>query len=236
MSALSGQAIVKCLQNETLVISPILSEDQIGLSSVDLRMGTVVLIAKAGAQSHVDPADYLRKPDDHDSIRDGKQKHERFDVPFRESFLLHPGTLALVPTFEWVKIPSNLQGVVTARSSWAREGLNIATATIVNPGYVGIVTLELANFGEIPIRLYPGLRLAQIAFYSLDTGAGAVKDVTLKKPRARVFRNRRSVRHDSVAMGAAGSAAGQFQMSFEPSAGNIAKGDSAFIVPKRTKL
>ncbi|NTZ82542.1 dCTP deaminase [Burkholderia metallica] len=231
MSALSKREIVERLRSESLVISPILSQDQIGLSSVDLRMGTVVLIAKAGAQSHVDPADYLRKPDDHDSIRDGKQKHERFDVPFRESFLLHPGTLALVPTLEWVKIPLNLQGVVTARSSWAREGLNIATATIVNPGYVGIVTLELANFGEIPIRLYPGLRLAQIAFYSLDANVETKKTGWLNKRHRRTAMNGKNAGRGVVASRVVTPNTGQFQMSFEPSAGNIAKGDSAFITP-----
>lgn len=207
MSALSRSAIVDRLCSNELVISPILSDDQISASSVDLRMGTVVLIARAGAQSHVDPFDYLGAPGDHDAIRNRKQKHARFDIPFHESFLLHPGTLALVPTLEWVKVPQNLQGIVTARSSWAREGLNIATATIVNPGYAGIVTLELANFGEIPIRLYPGLRLAQIAFYKLSED---------KEP-------------------AQPNATGQFSMSFEPSAGNIAKDDSAFIPTTRPR-
>jgi dCTP deaminase len=176
-----------------------------GASSVDLRMGTVVLLSRAGAQSHVDPRDYLKvsvAPDDHDTIRDGKQKHERFNVPFSKSFLLHPGALALVPTLEWVKLPFDLQGVVTARSSWAREGLSIATATIINPGYTGIVTLELANLGEVPLRLFPGLRLAQIAFYSL-VSADVATDKILQKS--------------------------QFNMSFEPSGGNIAKEDDQFM-------
>ncbi|MFM0549794.1 dCTP deaminase [Paraburkholderia sediminicola] len=210
MSALSRAAALKRIARGDLIVSPILSDAQLGPSSIDLRMGTVVLIAKAGAQSHVEPAAYLREETDprhHDAVRSKKQKHERYDVPFRQSFLLHPGTLALVPTLEWVKLPSDLQGVVTARSSWAREGLNIATATIVNPGYSGIVTLELANFGEIPIRLYPGLRLAQIAFYQLEDVGAPAPDEPL---------------------------AGQFQMSFEPSAGNIAKdGDGAFIQPRK---
>lgn len=141
-------------------------------------------------------------PTSHEVIRGKKQKHERFDVPFMQSFLLHPGALALVPTLEWVKIPYDLQGVVTARSSWAREGLSIATATIVNPGYIGIVTLELANLGEVPIRLYPGLRLAQIAFYRLESKDSTADQALLKS---------------------------QFDMSFEPSGGNIAKDDSPFI-------
>lgn len=205
MSALSRAAIEDRLTKD-LTVSPILDPEQLGPSSIDLRMGTVVMVARAGAQSHVEPSAY-QKSKDHDYVRERQQKHERFDIPFAKPFLLHPGTLALVPTLEWVKLPNDLQGIVTARSSWAREGLNIATATIVNPGYRGIITLELANFGEIPITLYPGLRLAQIAFYELVSG------------------NKQSNANTGIYKG-------QFKMNFEPVAGNIAKDDDYFIPVK----
>jgi len=167
-------------------------------------MGTVALVARAGRQPNVDPAIHAQSgKNSYASTERREQKHERFDVPFGQFFLLHPGSLVLVPTLEWVKIPSNLQGVVTARSSWAREGLNIATATIINPGYQGIVTLELANFGDIPIKLYPGLRIAQIAFYELHCHDEAMDKARLDNS--------------------------QFKMSFEPRAGNIAEGDEKFL-------
>ncbi len=120
--------MLRQLAERKLVISPLLAADQVGGSSIDLRMGTVVLMARAGSRSHVDPAAY-KTPNEYEGIESRKQKHERFDVPYLHSFLLHPGSLALVPTLEWVKLPRHLQGIVTARSSWAREGLNIATAT-----------------------------------------------------------------------------------------------------------
>jgi len=206
MAALSRSSILARLKlPDDLVISPILSDSQLGDSSIDLRMGTVALVARAGGQPTVDPAVQLSVNNDvHASTERREQKHERFDVPFGHSFLLHPGSLLLVPTLEWVKIPADLQGVVTARSSWAREGLNIATATIINPGYQGIVTLELANFGEIPIKLYPGLRIAQIAFYELRSD----------NPKAD-----KSYLDQS-----------QFKMSFEPQAGKIADGDDKFLL------
>lgn len=210
MTVLSKSRICERLKSRDLIISPILL-DQIGLSSIDLRMGTVVLVARAGAQSHVDPCAYrneAREDDDHDTIQDRKQKHERYDIPFKESFLLHPGSLALVPTLEWVVLPYNLQGIVTARSSWAREGLNIATATMINPKFRGIITLELANFGEIPIKLYPGLRLAQIAFYNIDCVEG----------------------DDNLDTDGDGS---QFNMNFEPKAGKLVKSDWPFV-PKKS--
>lgn len=208
MSALSKLDIAKRLEDKSLTVSPLIHTNQLGESSIDLRMGTVVMLARAGAQSHVDPAAYVirKNTNRHELQRKKQQKHERFDIPFTHPFLLHPGTLALVPTLEWVKIPQDIQGIVTARSSWAREGLNIATATIVNPGYCGIITLELANFGEIPITLYPGLRLAQMAFYEIATPA---KINNIK--------------------------ASQFNGKFEPSAGDIADGDYCFIPEHQKK-
>lgn len=203
MSALGRSALLTRLATGGLVVSPLLSQRQVGQSSVDLRMGTVVLMARAGRQSHVDPAAYGGS-DEHIQIERRQQKHERFAVPFGDAFLLHPGSLALVPTLEWVKIPHDLQGVVTARSSWAREGLNIATATIINPHYRGVITLELANFGEIPISLRPGLRIAQLALYQL-------------------IRSPEFASEDEKLRG------GQFDMAFEPSAGNLAKDDEKFL-------
>src|SRR5690606_19294457 len=112
--------------------------------AVDLRLGTVAFMVRARGLSHVDPRAYAGETG-HDEERQQRQKLERHEIPFRQQFLLHPGTLVLVPTFEWVALPNDLQGVVTARSCWAREGLNIATATFIGPGYRGIITLELSN-------------------------------------------------------------------------------------------
>ena len=156
------------LSAERLIVTPLLHQDQVQAAAIDLRMGNLVMLVRSRGLSHVDPRDYVKSNSQTFQAKQNKQqKFQRHEIPFGQSFLLHPGTLALVPTFEWVRLPVDLQGVVTARSSWAREGLNIATANFINPLYEGIITLELANFGEIPIRLFPGLRLAQIAFYKV---------------------------------------------------------------------
>lgn len=172
MTVLGRGALREKLAAGHLVVSPILCEHQIGASSIDLRMGNVALMARARGSSHVDPAldkaDSRRNPYLTEMRR--QQKHERFELPFGAELLLHPGALALVPTLEWVRLPADLMGEVTARSTWAREGLSIATATMIEPGYEGIVTLELANLGQIPIALYPGLMIAQIAFAPVQQG------------------------------------------------------------------
>lgn len=171
MSTLGRSEIVRRMRDGDLSVTPLLCADQIGAASVDLRMGNVVLMVRARGTSHVDPWQVKRRAaatTGHAREFDAQQKHERYELPFGAPFLLHPGALALVPTLEWVSIPPDLMGAVTARSTWAREGLSIATATLIEPRYEGIVTLELANLGEIPLTLYPGLELAQIAFNKVD--------------------------------------------------------------------
>jgi dCTP deaminase len=202
MSTLGRTEIINRLRFGDLLVGPLLSLGQIGAASVDLRMGNVVLIIRARGLSHVDPAAAKSTRDTSDHARESRaqQKHERFELPFRSRFLLHPGGLALVPTLEWVSLPPDLIGAVTARSTWAREGLSIATATLIEPGYQGIVTLELANLGEIPIALYPGLEIAQIAFTTVVGGTQRTE-----KP--------------------------QFELSFEPQQGTIAKKSEYAFLP-----
>jgi dCTP deaminase len=207
VSALVKKAVLQNMAEGQLVVSPILSKRQIGASSIDLRLGNVFLMVRARGLSDVDPLRFASPADemsDHAVEQARRQKHERYEAPFGRKFLLHPGMLALVPTLEWIKLPPTLQGIVTARSSWAREGLSIATASLIHPGYKGVITLELANLGQIPLGLYPGLRIAQIAFYSLNEPA-AEKDM--------------------------GSI---FDMAFEPGEGNVARGDECFLREKKT--
>jgi dCTP deaminase len=208
MTILGRSELIKRVRNGTLVVSPILSSHQIGAASIDLRMGNVVLMVRARGSSHVDPADLVESKSTHSQNIEllRQQKHERYEIPFDAKFLLHPGSLALVPTLEWLKLPSDIVGSVTARSSWAREGLSIATATLIEPNYEGIATLELSNLGQIPIALYPGLRIAQIAF--------AMVDGDTKRPDTNKA---------------------QFLLSFEPMQGNISRHDDPFIPGKHKK-
>jgi len=88
----------------------------------------------------------------------------------RETFVLHPNELVLAATMEWFRLPHDIAGYVTSRSSWGRAGLVVATAVAVHPGFAGCITLELVNIGEVPFVLYPGLRVAQFVAFSCSDG------------------------------------------------------------------
>ena len=41
----------------------------------------------------------------------------------------------------------------------------------MDPGWDGYLTLELSNVANLPITLYPGMKIGQISFFQLTTEA-----------------------------------------------------------------
>jgi dCTP deaminase len=88
-------------------------------------------------------------------------------VPFGEKFVLHPGRFVLGVTLEWLRLPATMSGYVTGKSSLGRHGLIIETAAGIHPGFSGCLTLELANVGEVPLAIYPGMPVCQIFLHRI---------------------------------------------------------------------
>jgi dCTP deaminase len=87
-----------------------------------------------------------------------------------EPFILHPGEFVLGSTQERVALPNDLVARLEGKSSLGRLGLLIhSTAGYVDPGWDGHLTLELSNVANLPITLYPGMRIGQISFFRLTT-------------------------------------------------------------------
>ena len=137
--------------DERLCITPLLSEDQIGPASVDLRLGSKFISLRRPETSGIDPVADQTGP-----------AQSTMHVRFGNAMWLQPQQFVLGATLEFVRLPPNLAAFVVGRSSWGRLGLVVATAIMVQPGFAGSLTLELANEGDTPIRLYPGLRVAQL--------------------------------------------------------------------------
>jgi dCTP deaminase len=58
------------------------------------------------------------------------------------------------------------------KSSLGRLGLLIhSTAGFVDPGFEGHLTLELSNVANLPITIYPYMKIGQISFYELSSEA-----------------------------------------------------------------
>ena len=156
MATLTKSAILKYLKKDSLnalVITPLLDDKQISGASVDVRLGNQFIVFRMHALGVYNP--YNRDSN-------ARSFQERHIVNYGEKFVLHPGMLALGATFEYVSLPGDLEAQIEGRSSWARLGLQIATATTIEPHFKGVVTLELSNVGTVPLVLKPGVRIAQM--------------------------------------------------------------------------
>src|SRR6188472_3796329 len=97
---------------------------------------------------------------------------ELVEVKPDEPFILHPGEFVLGSTLERVAIPDDLVARLEGKSSLGRLGLLIhSTAGYVDPGWNGYLTLELSNVANLPITIYPGMKIGQISFFQLTTAA-----------------------------------------------------------------
>jgi deoxycytidine triphosphate deaminase len=61
-------------------------------------------------------------------------------------------------------------------------GPSSSAALVVQPGFAGALTLELVNAGDSPIKLYPGLKIAQLTVHSLADKTTYVKSPTYRAP------------------------------------------------------
>lgn len=97
---------------------------------------------------------------------------EEVRVEEDQAFVIHPGEFCLGRTLEWVELPADIVARIEGKSSLGRLGLIVhATAGFCDPGWKGTLTLELNNLTRVPIKLYPGLLIAQLSFMTLDAPA-----------------------------------------------------------------
>jgi dCTP deaminase len=97
---------------------------------------------------------------------------ELTEVEGKSPFILHPGEFVLGSTLERVRLPDDLVARLEGKSSLGRLGLLIhSTAGYVDPGWDGYLTLELSNVANLPITIYPGMKIGQISFFRLTSPA-----------------------------------------------------------------
>ncbi len=125
-------------------------------ASYDLRLADEFRVFKPHQTEVIDP----KKP-----ITEAMEKINLNDGGY---FVLHPGSFALGLIKERTGVDSKHVGRLEGKSSLARLGLLIhTTAGFLDPGNNLKLTLELFNASPLPIRLYPGMKIAQIAFEEL---------------------------------------------------------------------
>ena len=127
-------------------------------SSIDVRLDRFFRVFNNARYTHIDPA---QQQDDLTTL---------VEPDGDDPFVLHPGEFVLASTLEVITLGDQLAGRLEGKSSLGRLGLlTHSTAGFIDPGFAGHVTLELSNVANLPIKLYPGMRIGQICVLPLSS-------------------------------------------------------------------
>ncbi|MCS4490165.1 dCTP deaminase [Corynebacterium sp. ES2775-CONJ] len=155
----SDKDIRAALDAHELIIEPF-DPELIQPSSIDVRMDRYFRVFNNSKYTHIDPK---LQQDDLTSL---------VEVEEGEPFVLHPGEFVLGSTLERFTLPSHIAGRLEGKSSLGRLGLlTHSTAGFIDPGFSGYITLELSNVANLPIILWPGMKVGQLALFKLTTPA-----------------------------------------------------------------
>ena len=156
---LSDIDIKKKIKQGMLVVEPI---SDIGPGTIDLTLGTDFKIFK-----------HIERP-----MIDLKDKSEYVEELKEEKFfIIHPGEFVLGITKEMIKLPTDLIGFLKSRASLTRLGILVySTMGVVHPGFSGKLTLEIANYGRFPVKLFPEMKICQIVFAQMSSACEKTYD------------------------------------------------------------
>ena len=129
-------------------------------SSIDVRLDKFFRVFENHKYEVIDPS--KEQPELTREIEVGNDEH----------FILHPGEFVLASTYEVVTLPDDIAGRLEGKSSLGRLGLlTHSTAGFIDPGFSGHITLELSNVANLPVKLFPGMKIGQLCLIKLSSAA-----------------------------------------------------------------
>ncbi len=161
---LCDRDILAALDQGRIAIEPRPEDGKVSGVSIDLRLGNRFRVFS----SHNTP--YIDLSGSRAEVNQAVEKVMGDEVLLddEDTFVLHPGELALGVTLESITLPDDLVGWLDGRSSLARLGLMVhVTAHRIDPGWHGNIVLEFFNSGKLPLALRPGMSIGAMSFETL---------------------------------------------------------------------
>ncbi len=157
---LGDRDIKNYLQSGKLVIEN-LTPDSIRENGIDCRLRPEIAI-DVNMNDDFKP-EYIVDTHDVESI------HGRFEINhFNEHIYIPSQTNILLSTEEKFKMPNDLMGFCSIRSTVARMGF-VSPITIIDAGFFGNLTIEAFYGGKNTLKLYAGDRFLHVIFAKTNT-------------------------------------------------------------------
>lgn len=164
---LSDREIWMEIGSGRLIFEPDIEPNQVGPSSIDLRLGnqfTTFEPPEDGLETTID----LRTIGNVEKVARKLGKTDTLDD--EERFTLQPNQFVLAYTKEYLRMPNYLAARVEGRSSLARLGISVhQTAPTVHATFEGQLRLEISHNGPYACYLYPGQKICQLVVERLGS-------------------------------------------------------------------
>lgn len=167
---IAGDDLRRRLNARDIVIDPLYDEPPgMGPSSIDLRLGTQVLVRSGPEQI---------------------MSHR--ELAIGDDLRLGQGETATVSTLEYVGLPGDVVAIGSLRSSFSRvAGITLPEPVWIEPGFEGRLTLTLRNGDPTPVVLVAGQRLLSLRFALLSSSVTGRHVVLYDTPTAPELRRLR---------------------------------------------
>ena len=127
-------------------------------NSLDIRLGNHFVWYKS--------SDRIIDPHDKMSVTSGVEETEA------DEFVIRPGAFVLARTLECIGLPDNIVATIEGKSSIARLGVTLhQTGGWIDAGFRGTITLEMCNVNSRPVKVYAGMPIGQLVFYTTERAA-----------------------------------------------------------------
>jgi len=121
-------------------------------SSMDVRLGDTFSIVERCLPMEIDPLDY----------RSFTTRVIRSGIPV----YIDPKGFLICHLLEDITLPKDISCKIMGKSSLGRLGIeNSSCAGWVDPGWSGVLTIELFNYSDKYIKLTPGMKIGQLIFF-----------------------------------------------------------------------
>lgn len=150
MTFLGHSDILALIENGSLEIEPF-APKFVSCSKIDLRISNELI--------------RLRSTDEVFDVENCNDCSKFFQQESSSEFIINPNEKVLMCTIERLRLPTNILGIVSLKSSFSRLGLQ-SNVGLIDPGFAGQLTLEVSG-SSFPIRLRSGESVFHMALAGL---------------------------------------------------------------------
>jgi dCTP deaminase len=144
---LGKQEIQKLIDRFNIVIP--YTPKLVGGVHIDLRLGSTII-------KYIDPVDLHSPP-----------STKSYSLT-QDGYKLEPGAFVVSSTYEEVYIPPGYWGSIETKGNIARAGLSAHNSDgHIDPGYRGVLTLEIKNQNDVSVTIYPHVPFVQLFLFEV---------------------------------------------------------------------